>query len=107
MALTMAPAIAVRVKRWRELMMSGRFSKALSKVPATNPSCTDSVNQLAAPALRLHSLVSAGTTAEPLNHSDMPNSSAAANNASVRQRAADGASSVEARCSLPFKTCGL
>ena len=58
----MAPAIAVRVKRWRELTMSGRFRKALSKVPATNPSCTDSVNQLAAPALRFHSLVSAGTT---------------------------------------------
>jgi len=87
--------------------MSGRFNKALSKVPATIPSCTDSVNQLAAPALRFHSLVSAGTTAEPLNQSDMPSSSATANSASVRQRAADGALSLEARCSLMFKTCGL
>ena len=103
----MAPAIAVRVKRWRELMMSGRFPNALSKVPATNPSWTDNVSQFAAPALRCHSLVSAGTTAEPLNHSDMPNSSATANSASVRQRAADCASSVEARCSLTFKTYGL
>ena len=67
-------------------MMSGKFSSALKSVPATNPSCTESVNQLAALGLRLHSFVKAGTTADPLNHSDMASSSAIANSASVRQR---------------------
>src|SRR6267142_1883335 len=67
-------------------MMSGRLSRALKRVPATKPSCTESVSQLAAPALRFHSLVNAGTTAEPLNQSDMPSNSAIASNASVRQR---------------------
>jgi len=68
--------------------MSGRFSSALRRVPATNPSCTDSVSQLAAFALRCHSFVSAGTTAEPLNHSDMLSSSAIASSVRVRQREA-------------------
>ncbi len=66
--------------------MSGRFRSALRRVPATKPSCTESVNQLTAPALRRHSFVSAGTTAEPLNQSDMPNNSAIASSASMRQR---------------------
>src|ERR1700716_1339965 len=70
-------------------MMSGRLSRALKRVPATKPSCTESVSQLAAPARRFHSLVNAGTTAEPLNQSDMPSSSAIASNASVRQRDLD------------------
>src|SRR5713226_4311431 len=69
-------------------MMSGRLSRALKRVPATKPNCTESVSQLAAPALRFHSLVNAGTTAEPLNQSDMPSSSAIASTASVRQREA-------------------
>src|ERR1700674_3303599 len=68
-------------------MMSGRLNSALKSVPATKPSCTESVSQLAAPELRFHSFVRAGTTAEPLNQSDMPSSSAIANSASVRQRA--------------------
>src|SRR6266404_4273956 len=48
--------------------MSGRFRSALRRVPATKPSCTESVNQLTAPALRCHSFVRAGTTAEPKRH---------------------------------------
>src|SRR5438552_1394821 len=67
-------------------MMSGRFASALKRVPATKPSWTESVNQLAADSLRFHSLVSAGTTAEPLNQSDMPRSSATASTARMRQR---------------------
>src|SRR6266567_4282440 len=67
-------------------MMSGRFRRALNKVPATKPICTDSVNQLAALSLRFHSLVKAGTTAEPLNQSDIPSNSAKASRARVRQR---------------------
>src|SRR5882762_3655435 len=67
-------------------MMSGRLRSALRRVPATKPSCTESVSHLAASALRFHSLVNAGTTAEPLNQSDMPSSSAIASSASVRQR---------------------
>src|ERR1700682_3912344 len=67
-------------------MMSGRLRSALKSVPATKPSCTESVSQFAALALRFHSFVRAGTTAEPLNQSDMPSSSAIANSASVRQR---------------------
>src|ERR1043166_1340874 len=67
-------------------MMSGRFASALKRVPATKPSCTESVSQLAAVSLRFHSLVSAGTTAEPLNQSDIPSNSAIASNARVRQR---------------------
>src|SRR5258707_8465696 len=74
-------------------MMSGRLSRALKRVPATKPSCTESVSQLAAPALRFNSRVNAGTTAEPLNHSDMPSSSAIASKASVPQR--DGEASFD------------
>src|SRR5947207_7471134 len=85
-AFTIATQIAVRVKRCRGLRISGRLKSALNSVPATNPICTDSVNQPAAVSLRRHSLVNAGTTADPLNHSDMPSSSAIASNASVRQR---------------------
>src|ERR1700682_5402218 len=66
--------------------MSGRLSRALRRVPATKPSCTESVSQLAAASLRFHSRLNAGTTADPLNQSDMPSSSAIASSASVRQR---------------------
>jgi hypothetical protein len=59
-------------------------------VPATNPICTASVNKSAAFRSSFHSLTSAGTTAEPLNQSDIPNNSAIANKASVRQRDDDG-----------------
>src|SRR5947207_15114266 len=67
-------------------MMSGRFASALKRVPATKPSWTESVSQLAAASPRFHSFVSAGTTAEPLNQSDIPSNSAIASTASVRQR---------------------
>src|SRR5882672_2727289 len=70
-------------------MMSGRLRSALKSVPATKPSCTDSVSQFAALELRCHSFTRAGTTAEPLNQSDMPSSSAIASSASVRQRAGE------------------
>src|SRR5437879_3694385 len=76
-------------------MMSGRLRSALKRVPATKPSCTESVSQLAVPALRFHSLVNDGTTAEPLNQSDMPSNSAIASSARVRQRD-EGASFDEA-----------
>jgi len=88
--LTMAPKHAVNVNRWRGLMMSGRFRSALNRVPTTKPSCTDSVSQLAAFGLRCHSFVNAGTTAEPLNHNDIPRSSAIPRRTSVRQREAAG-----------------
>src|SRR5216683_2097119 len=68
-------------------MRSGRFRKALSSVPNTNPSCTEIVNQLAAASPKCHSLRRAGTTAEALNHSDMPNSSATDSSARARHRA--------------------
>src|SRR5438309_7108977 len=66
-------------------MMSGRFASALKRVPATKPSWIESVSQLAAASLRFHSLVSAGTTADPLNQSDIPSNTAIASTASVRQ----------------------
>src|SRR5258706_14987484 len=70
-------------------MMSGRLKSALKSVPATKPNCTESVSQLTAPAPRFHSFVRAGTTAEPLNQSDIPSSSAIASSASMRQRNGD------------------
>src|SRR6266446_7472442 len=79
-------------------MMSGRFRSALRRVPATKPSCTESVNQLTAPALRCHSFVRAGTTAEPLNQSDMPNNSAIASSASMRQRKGEASFDEEGLC---------
>src|SRR5215831_1911187 len=86
---TIAPPIAVSVKRCRGLMMSGRLKSALKSVPATNPICTDRVNHPAAVGLKCHSLVREGTTADPLNHNDMPSSSATASKVSVRQRFLD------------------
>src|SRR5882762_8522017 len=68
-------------------MRSGRFRKALSSVPNTNPSCTEIVNQLAAVSPKCHSLRRAGITAEALNQSAMPNSSAKDNSARARHRA--------------------
>ena len=69
--------------------MSGRLKSALKSVPATNPICTDRVNHPAAVGLKCHSRVSEGTTADPLNHNDMPSSSATASKVSVRQRCFD------------------
>src|ERR1700682_5275699 len=86
-ALVDAPAKAERANNRRVLNMSGRLKKALSKVPATKPSCTAIVSQLAVASERLHSTRNAGTTAEALNQSDIPSNSAADSSASVRQRA--------------------
>src|SRR6185295_6532923 len=72
-------------------MMSGKFRKALSRVPQTKPSCTAIVNQPAVDSLSPHSTRNAGTTAEALNQSDMPSSSAADRRTRARQRAGDGA----------------
>src|SRR6266550_7714866 len=88
-------------------MMSGRLSSALRRVPATKPSCTESVSQLAALALRLHSRLSAGTTAEPLNQSDMPSSSAIASSASVRQRDGEASFDEAGFCKREIVTFGV
>src|SRR6185295_7623747 len=72
-------------------MMSGKFRKALSKVPQTKPSCTAIVNQPAVDSLSPHSTRNAGTTAEALNQRDIPSSSAADRRTRARQRAGDGA----------------
>src|SRR5262249_12063038 len=66
--------------------MSGRFKVALNSVPATKPSCTAIATQLICDGESRHSTVSAGTTAEPLNHSDMPSNSAIESSARARQR---------------------
>src|SRR6185369_8687959 len=66
--------------------MSGRLSVALMSVPATKPSWTAIAIQLICEGDSCHSCVSAGTTAEPLNHSDMPSSSAIDKSARACQR---------------------
>src|SRR5512138_754531 len=65
-------------------MMSERLSTALIKVPATKPNWTAIEIQLTWDSVRCHSFVREGTTAEPLNHSDMPKSSASARSVSAR-----------------------
>src|SRR5437016_13200196 len=87
--------------------MSGRLRSALRRVPATKPSCTESVSQLAALALRFHSLASAGTTAEPLNQSDIPSSSATASSASVRQRDGEASFDEAEFCKREIVTFGM
>src|SRR5688572_33474371 len=69
--------------------MSGRLKIALNSVPHTNPICTARVSQFALASLNCHSVRSAGTTAEPLNHRDMPSSSARASRIKACQRDAD------------------
>src|SRR5690242_1996419 len=86
-------------------MISGRLRSALSKVPSTNPSCTESVSQLAAPALKFHSLVSDGITAEPLNQSDIPSNSAIAKSASVPKRDLFGTGSGNFSVGLNARDC--
>src|SRR6267378_1109716 len=51
-------------------MRSGRFRKALSSVPNTNPSCTEIVNQLAAVSPKCHSLRRAGISAKARHRAD-------------------------------------
>src|ERR1043165_8565472 len=86
----MAPRNAETVKRCLVLMMSGRFSVALMSVPATNPGWTAIAIQLICEGDKCHSEESAGTTAEPLNHSDMPSNSAIDKRVNARQRRGDG-----------------
>src|ERR1044072_7216766 len=96
MPFTIAPAMAVRVNRCRELMMSGRFRKELRAVPATNPICTAKGSKSAPLRSSFHSLTNDGTTAESLNQSDIPSNSAIASRASVRHRADDGSEELSA-----------
>src|SRR5947209_6036947 len=92
-ALTIAHAIAERVKRRRELMMSGRLRSAERSQPATKPNSTARVSQLVADSDSRHSARMAGATAEAENHRDIPRSSAAPKSASARQRPAPSAAS--------------
>ena len=71
-------------KRRRLFKMSGRLSRALRKVPATNPICTDMVSQAALVDERFQSSSSVGTTAYALNHSVMAINSARARNPRAR-----------------------
>ena len=50
---------------------SARPRTAETTAPATNPACTGAVSHAAAPALRCHWRVKAGTTAEAENHTPM------------------------------------
>src|SRR3981081_4573311 len=74
--------------------MSAKFRKALSSVPQTKPSCPAIVIQLTVESVKFHSTRNAGTTADALNHSDMPSNSASESSTSVRQRPAAGESMV-------------
>ena len=78
-------------------MMSGRFRNALSSVPQTKPSWTAIVNQLALESERFHSQRNAGTTAEPLNQSDIASSSAIETKARIRHRCGGAASTKACR----------
>src|SRR5436189_5118045 len=74
----MAPVMPATATKCLELMMSERLRTALISVPATKPSWTAIEIQLAWDAVSDHSLLRAGTTAEPLNQSDKQRSSAIA-----------------------------
>jgi hypothetical protein len=89
LALAAAPRHAEAAKRRRVEKTSGRFAKAERSVPATKPSCTARVSQVAADSERFHSTLIAGATAEPENQSDIPSSSAAAMETRARHRAGD------------------
>src|SRR4030095_14573682 len=91
-ALAIAPHNADNAKRWRTLMMSGRFSTALSNVPATKPSWTAIVSHPAVESESCHSERNAGRTAHPLKQSDIAGSSATDNKLRRRQRPDGGAS---------------
>lgn len=63
--------------------MSARVNSALRNAPATKPICTDMVNQAASAALRFHSMVNTGATAEAENHSPSTSNSATAIDSTV------------------------
>jgi hypothetical protein len=67
-ALQIAAAIAQIARKYRELIMSDRFSTALNNVPVTKPNCTERVSHAAVDSLRFHSFDRTGTTADALNH---------------------------------------
>ena len=75
-AFVIAPSNAETAKRRRTLSTSARFAMALISVPATNPSCTASVSHDVVAGVRCHSLAIFGATADAVNQSDMPRSSA-------------------------------
>ena len=72
--------------------MSGRLKVALRRVPATKPSWTAIATQLICDGESCHSRESAGTTAEPLNQSAIPNNSAVESSANARHRRGSGES---------------
>ena len=63
---------------------SGRLRTPLTSVPATNPNCTASVSQAAAPAVRCHSAWMSGATAAALNHGASASSSASVSRLRLR-----------------------
>jgi hypothetical protein len=65
-------------------MTSARFSAALSSVPKTNPSWTESVSHDVVPADSFHSAAICGATAETPNQSPIANSSPIASSTSAR-----------------------
>src|SRR4029453_4049131 len=65
LALAAAPRHAEAAKRRRVEKTSGRFAKALTRVPATKPSCTARVSHVAPDSERRHSILSAGATPAP------------------------------------------
>ena len=75
-AFVIAPRNAETANRCRTLSTSGRFAIALINVPATKPSCTASVSQEVVAGVRCHSDAIFGATADAVNQSDMPRSSA-------------------------------
>src|SRR5512132_3538493 len=75
-AVKRAPATEPIANTVRGGMMSGRLTSALTSVPATNPSCTDMVNQAMPEGDSSNCRASAGATAVPANQRLIPSSSA-------------------------------
>ncbi len=92
-ALEPAPSIAEMKNRRRLFIMSGRLRKALRRVPATKPICTDVVSHAALADESPQSVLRVGTTADALNHRVIPSSSARAKNPRARHWAAEPSTS--------------
>ncbi len=75
-ALVAAPSTMPTVITARAEKTSGRLVSALRSVPAMKPACTAIVRPAAPPAVRPHSRVRAGRTADALNQSERASSSA-------------------------------
>src|SRR5262245_59111600 len=82
-----APAAskAQAVKYQREGTTSAKFSSAAAAVPATKPSCTTVVSQLASATESPQTRCSSGDTALAVNQSDIPSNSAIASKPSTDQ----------------------